>query len=141
MFRLTKVLSSFLIILAAGCASGPSGKTFNSATGQWNMKLQGPNINSVGSMTIIDDTKATYSRKNAYSRVNGRILFNSSEGERNWAGYWVEEDEGPYECSEARDGSKVWGEVSFQFNEAFNEFKGNSNICGEGINIPWNGSR
>ena len=128
-------LAAICIILAAGCASGPSGKSFDSALGEWSWRASGPNHEIKGRMTIIDQTRATYTYR------NGSIYFYSVDKEkRTWEGYWVE-PWGPYSCSEDRHGSRVWGVTKFRFNEAYNVFEGEHDICGEGARYPWNGYR
>jgi hypothetical protein len=85
-------------------------------------------------MTIIDEKKATY------TYANGRIFFYAIDGQDKWKGYWVE-DSGAHDCSEKKDGSTDWGVAIFQFNDAYNEFRGELDFCGVGSKYPWSGVR
>ena len=125
------LLSSILII---GCA-GPSGKSFDSAMGDWSWKFEAPSGREFsGSMTIIDETKATYTHR------NGRIIFYAIDDQGKWEGHWVE-DSGPLTCSDKKDGSSHWGVAIFQFNDAYNSFRGKWGNCGEGPQSFWDGDR
>ena len=80
-------------------------------------------------MTFIDETMATY----AYQ--DGRIFFYAIDDQGKWEGYWARK------CSVKKNGSADWGVVTFQFNDAYNEFTGQWNFCGEGEEWEWNGVR
>ncbi len=126
------LLSSILII---GCAIGPSEISFDSAMGEWSWTNDGPEATrAVGTMTIIDETKATYSYR------NGRILFYAIDNQGKWEGYWVELS-GGYRCSDKKDGSNSWGVAIFQFNDAYNRFSGKYNFCGDSQDFDWDGVR
>ncbi len=125
------LLSTSLII---GCA-GPSGKSFDSAMGEWSWQFEYPSGGfSSGKMTIIDETKATYTDR------NGRILFHTIDDQGKWEGYWVESS-GSHSCSDKKDGSTDWGAVTFQFNDAYNRFSGKYNFCGDSQDFDWDGAR
>ncbi len=87
MFHSIKALAMLSTLLIISCATGPSEKTFDSAVGVWSDKyktMSGKTRSSV--VTIIDETKATY------TNPNGRIEFYSIDDQRTWKGYWIEED-------------------------------------------------
>jgi len=125
------LLSTVLII---GCA-GPSEKSFDSAMGEWSWTYELPSANrAAGTMTIIDETKATY------SHANGRILFYAIDDQGKWEGYWVQISAG-HVCPNKKDGSTNWGVAIFQFNDAYNKFSGTWDYCGDGELFDWYGSR
>ena len=130
----TCVLLSTILIL--GCASGPSGKSFDSAVGEWSWQLQylptSPTIG--GQMIFIDETKATYTHQ------DGRIFFYAIDEQGKWEGYWVE-NSGARKCSDKKYGSTDWGVATFQFNDAYNKFTGKWDFCGEGEKWEWDGVR
>ena len=81
LIRTFVLLSTVLII---GCASGPSGKSFDSAIGEWWWQFGAPSGREYsGKMTIIDETKATSTWK------NGRIFFYAIDDQGKWEGHWV----------------------------------------------------
>ena len=132
LMRTFLLLSTILII---GCASGPSGKSFDSVMGEWSSQLQQPTGTAVSiKITIIDETKATY------TWMNGRIFFYAIDDQGKWEGYWVE-DAGQHDCSDKKDGSTDWGTVIFQFNDAYNRFSGKWDFCGDGELFDWDGVR
>ncbi len=126
------MLSTLLII---SCATGPSEKTFDSAVGVWSDKyktMSGKTRSSV--VTIIDETKATY------TNPNGRIEFYSIDDQRTWKGYWIEED-GSTSCSVEKSGSMHWGEQIYQFNETYSQYTGSWDMCGKGPKYSFKGVR
>lgn len=131
-----RILALLCAIAVVGCATVPSGKTFDSAVGEWDTrfttlsgKMESPR------MTIIDETKASY------GYAGGRLFFDTVNDKRKWEGYWVE-DYGPnMSCAEKKDGSDVWGRVVFRFNDAYNSSDGDWDTCGEGKKFPWTGYR
>jgi hypothetical protein len=131
LIRTFVLLSQILVI---GCA-GPSGKSFDSPVGEWNSQIEPPyGAPKSTKLTIIDETRATYTWR------NGRIFFYSTDERGRWEGYWVE-DSGQLKCSEKKDGSINWGVSIFQFNEAYNKFTGEWDSCGDGQRFGWDGSR
>ena len=120
--------------LTIGSASGTSGKTFDSAMGEWSSKHQGPDcvLNTV-QMTFVDKIKVTY------PLLNGRFLFYAIDDQRKWEGYWVEEGSGA--CADKKDGSSYWGAVTLRFNDTYNKWKGEFDFCGAGRKYPWHGFR
>jgi TolB-like protein/class 3 adenylate cyclase len=124
--------SQFLI---TGSASGASGKTFDSAMGEWSSRAQERDctLNTI-QMTIVDETKATY-----LSYGNGRILFYAIDDQRKWEGYWVQD--GADYCANKKDGSTYWGAVTFQFNDTYTKWKGEYDECGVGRKHLWHGVR
>ncbi len=111
LMRIFVVLSTTPII---GCASGPSEKSFDSAIGEWRWTWEIHGFRKAGNMTIIDETKATYGYR------NGRIIFYAIDDQGKWEGYWVEALGG--RCLEEKYGSKKWGVMSYQFNDAYNKY-------------------
>ena len=123
--------------LFIGSASGASGKTFDSAMGEWSSRAQdggGGCILATMQMTIVDETKATYP-----SYANGRILFYAIDDQRKWEGYWVQD--GADYCADKKDGSGYWGAVTFRFNDTYTKWKGEYDECGVGRKFPWVGAR
>ena len=129
---------SFLLlstVLVLGCASPQSVKSFDSAIGEWSWQLEARSDQWYGGkMTIIDETKATYTYQ------DGRIYFYAIDDQGKWEGYWVE-NSGARKCSDKMHGSNDWGVATFQFSDAYNEFTGKWNFCGEGKELEWNGAR
>ena len=126
------LLSTSLII---GCATSSSGKSFDSAIGEWKLQIHAPNGTTYAArLTIIDETKAKYTWS------NGRIFFYAIDNPVKWEGYWIE-DSGQHDCSEEKNGSTDWGVGSFQFNDAYNRFSGKWDFCGDGDEYDWDGAR
>ncbi len=135
MLNLVKTFVLLSTILIIDCASGQSGKSFDSAMGEWSWQYELPSGRFYsGKMTIIDETKATYTFN------NGRILFYAVDDQGKWEGYWVE-DPGAHDCSDKKDGSTDWGVVTFQFNDAYNSFSGEWDFCGLSLKYGWSGFR
>jgi hypothetical protein len=119
--------------LIIGSASGASGKTFDSAMGEWSSRHQGPDcILNIDQVTFVDEIRATY------TLLNGRFLFYAIDDQRKWYGYWVEDGGG---CADEKDGSNYWGAVTFQFNDTYTKWKGEFDFCGVGRRFPWDGFR
>ena len=78
-----------------------------------------------GKVTIVDETKGSY------TNPVGRIEFYAIDDQRIWKGYWIEES-GSTACPEEKSGSMFWGEQIYQFNEAYNQYIGTWDSCGEG---------
>ena len=99
------------------------------------MQIHTPNGTTVAAnLTIIDETKATY------TWMNGRIIFYAIDGQGKWEGYWVE-NAGQHDCADKKDGSTDWGVGIFQFNDTYNEFTGKWDFCGDGEKFDWRGAR
>jgi hypothetical protein len=125
-----------VISLGTGCATGPSGKTFESATGEWQTRTRTVSGKSLSvPMTIHNESSASY------PFGGGRILFETADSQGRWEGYWVEDNGESMSCEQQKDGSNVWGAVVFRFNGAYNEFSGEYDACGEGKKYPWDGYR
>jgi hypothetical protein len=136
MFHLTRVLALFSTLLMVSCASGPSGKTFDSALGEWESEFKTMSGKSRSArMTIIDETKAS----TAFN--GGRIFFYAVDDQGKWEGYWVENDAPDISCTEKKDGSDVWGVVVFQFNDTYSSFTGDWDACGKGTKYSYKGYR
>jgi adenylate cyclase len=122
--------------LISGPASDASGKTFDSAMGEWSSRDQGPDcVMERSQMTIVDEIKATY------TIGNGRIFFYAIDDQRKWEGYWVQDGIVGFDCTDKKDGSTYWGAVTFRFNDTYTQWKGEFDFCGEGRKYPWNGFR
>ena len=137
MLNLPRTVAIFLTLLIISCAATtPSGKTFDSALGEW--KTGFTTITggyAYPQMTIIDETKATYGFH------GGRINFHAVDDQGKWEGYWAEDYALNMSCTEKKDGSNVWGVVVFQFNDTYTSFTGDWDACGEGRKYSWNGNR
>ncbi len=131
LIRTFVLLSTVLII---GCASGPSGKSFDSAIGEWRWTWEIHGFRKAGDMTIIDETKAPYGYR------DGRIIFYAIDDQGKWEGHWVG-NSGPVNCSDKKDGSTHWGVAILQFNDAYNNFRGTWDFCGDGVTYDWDGDR
>ena len=115
-------------------SAGASGKTFDSAMGEWITIFQGSDCELVTTqMIIVDETKAI-----TPSYRNGRILFYEIDDQRTWEGHWIDEIDGG--CAE-KYGSTYWGVLTIQFNESYTEWKGNMDECGKGRKYTWDGFR
>ena len=135
MFHSTRLLAIPLILLIAGCATAPSGNSFDSAIGEWNERYETMNGNTRSTvLTISDETRAIYSNPTV------QIAFYSIDDQRRWKGDWTGES-GANPCSVERNGSQYWGEQILHFNETYNQYTGTWNACGEGPNYPYNGIR
>jgi hypothetical protein len=126
------LLSAILVI---GCASAPSGKSFDSPIGEWSSNIEAVNGRwMVTNITIIDETKGTY------ALANGQLAFYSIDDQRKWEGYFIDETVG-HSCPDKKNGSYYWGVVIFQFDDAYTRFSGKYDICGEGHTYDWDGYR
>jgi len=136
MFHLTRVLAIIAILIMVGCASSPSGKTFDSAQGEWTFEFKTMTNKSRSTrMKIIDETKANYEFN------GGRIFFYAVDDQGKWEGYWVEDEAPDISCTEKKDGSNVWGVSTLQFNETYSSFTGEWDVCGKGTKYPQSGFR
>jgi hypothetical protein len=70
----------------------------------------------------------------------GTVYFDSSSSDGLLTGYWVELYGGS-KCSSEKHGSRYWGTVQFQFNDAFDEFTGIWRRCDTSKEYPWTGER
>ena len=123
-------------LLLASCATAPTGP-FDDPLGQWKERYKtiGGSIQS-GKVNIIDEASGTYSS----AGMSGRYEFFAREEPRTWKAYWLT-DKGNYSCAKEKGGSVYWGEQIFQFNEAYNQYTGYWNICGEGTKYTTKGTR
>ena len=119
----------------AGSDGGASGQSFDSAMGEWIWAFRGPDcILVTGQFTFVDEVNVAIP-----SYRNSRILWYSTNDPHKWEGYWV--DDYGFDCGDKKDGSAAWGVVTFHFNEAYSQWKGDFDICGKGTKFPWNGFR
>ena len=128
MLCLIRTFSLLLTLLVVGCATGPSGITFDSPVGDWREKIQRMNGNwRSGNLTIIDETKATYMPN------EGQIFFYAIDDQGKWEGHWVVKyyEDVQNQCLEEKHGSENWGVAIFQFNDAYNKYEGTWDMCGK----------
>lgn len=111
-----------------------NGDAFEKAEGRWVSERERIHGRAQTSTTTFD-----YYGKMA-SRPGPVVTFYSADENGKWEGYWVE-DSGRHQCDTKNDGSHHWGVVQFQFNEAYNEFEGTWDFCGEGTKYGWKGKR
>ena len=124
-------MSAFLVL---GSGANFQVKAFDSPVGEWTYReatMQGHLMR--GKITFIDKTRATYTAN------NGRIHFVPTLDKRKWEGYWIEDRFDA--CPTARDGSKHWGTMIFQFNADYSQFEGTWNMCGVSEKYTWTGFR
>ena len=125
MFNTVKFGGLLVLSLMIGCASGPSGKSFDSPIGECSETHETrKGGRKTVKLTIVDKTKGIDS--------HGVVLeIYSSDDAYTWKAYWIM-DSGGYPCSTKKQGSPYWGEQVFRFNENYNEYEGTWNSCGEG---------
>ena len=134
MSKMTGILAIPSMILAIGCAIGPSGQTFDSPLGDWSETHE---KRSGGSKTV----KLTITDKTTGTGSDGVLLdIYSSGDDYTWKAYWILES-GIYACAEKKRGSPYWGEQVFNFNQAYNQYTGTWDSCGEGQKFWTRGNR
>ena len=137
LIRTFVLLSTILVI---GCASGPSGKSFDSPIGKWNEEWEIHDEHgadwSLQKVTIIDETRGTYTSRWSV----GRILFYAIDDQGRWMGHWVQMSSS-VPCVEEKHGSKYWGVNIYQFNDNYAEYQGTWDNCGEGHKYRTKGYR
>ena len=122
--------------LVVGIVSGPSIESFASPIGEWSERYRTTDGTWVRStMIFIDETTATYTNP---ANPDGRVFFYATDNQ-NWEGLWVEDVTDV--CSEEKHGSKNWGVVIYQFNDAYNKYGGTWDDCGKGQKLPFTGIR
>ena len=140
----TRALAMLSISLLFGCATGPSGKVFESPIGEWTEYYEGSmgeiDVGAADGMTrtakfaIIDENSGVYKRV--------RVQFYAKDEQRRWRGFWIMNTASKYNlCPEKKEGSDFWGETVFQFNEAYNQYTGYWDRCGEGKKYAIRGVR
>lgn len=142
MFKPISLLAVLAISLLFGCATqtptSSSGKVFDSPIGEWTELYEqsggheipvGGQGASTGTLkqTIIDETRGISSN-------NQRVEFYEIDDQGRWKGYWISDQALTkyYICDEKKSGSSFWGEITYQFNEAYNQYTGTWDRCGEG---------
>ena len=124
---------SFSALIVIGCASGPSGRTFDTPIGEWSEKYESRSGQTKSTrLIIVDESGGTF--------TDGRLKFYSVADDRTWKGYWIHET-GMSPCSEEKHGSLYWGEQVFHFNETFNQYTGTWDMCGAGPKYTARGYR
>ena len=114
--------------------SQSDGDTFDKAQGRWESQWEKTHGGTQTATTTFD----YYG--NMASTPGPIVKFNSADDSGKWEGYWVE-DSGSHRCDTKEGGSHHWGVVEFQFNEAYNEFEGTWDFCGNGLKHGWKGKR
>jgi len=129
------VVSTFIL---ASCATTPSGQTYDSPIGDWNETYSstGGGVRSL-EMTLHDEDSGTFILDNG---MEGRIEISSKEYPRTWRGYAILPS-GSEPCATEKSGSKYWSELSFKFNETYNQYTGGYKRCGEGRESSTKGVR
>ena len=122
--------------LMLGCASGPSGQSFESPLGNWTEKYVKASGRVQSSRLTIVQNGGRYS-----DSFSTRVVFSDKEDPRIWKGIWIQDGRTGGRCLEEIEGSKYWGEMVFQFNETYSEYTGTSDYCGEGKKDPISGYR
>ena len=74
-----------------------------------------------------------------FTNPDGAIHFYSVDDQGRREGNWVESS--GYSCAEKQHGSNMWGVYIYQFNEAYNEYEGTWDMCGEGEKFKMTGVR
>ena len=116
-----------------GCATKPSGMTFDSPLGEWSETYETYSGSTRTSrFIIVDETLGTY--------PGGQVQFFATEDPYHWKGYWINE-EGKQACEQKKDDSPYWGVMTYNFNETYNRYNGTWDQCGEGRNWPISGLR
>lgn len=137
MLNLLKICALLSITLIFGCATGPSGMTFDSPVGEWSEKYERMNDRGTRThkFTMIDETKGTYPSSQ-------KVEFYAIDEQRRWKGYWImKTGTNTNMCSEEKSGSPYWGVQVYQFNETYNQYTGTWDVCGEGQKYKTRGVR
>jgi len=116
-----------------GGAHAAEDESFDSPVGEWSEQYKYGSQWRSSEVTIIDETKATY------TNPNGQVFFYAIDDQGKWEGYWVEALGG--RCLEEKYGSKKWGVMIYQFNDAYNKYEGTWDRCGQGPKYPMKGVR
>ena len=136
MSNLLRTCAFFTTSLMIGCATGPSGESFDSPIGKWSEQWESPGGTNTSRLTIFDETSGKYSPP-----YDSRVEFHAIDRQRTWKGIWMNDGPGSNSCNEEKGGSKNWGETLYQFNETYNRYKGNWDFCGEGPKYATSGVR
>lgn len=130
-------LTSLTLILFSGCATTPSGVVYDSPIGVWTERLDdGSGSMRTTKVHLVDETMGTYTQP-----YPGRLEFFSTEDDRVWKAYWINDNPGNQTCAAEKGGSPTWGVSIFRFNETYNRYSGTWDFCGEGITYPVSGVR
>ena len=135
MFIPSRILVLLIPALVLGCATGPSGESYDSPVGKWTEQWE----NSSGQiktarLEILDEARAQYTGSN-----DTQVEFYAIEDQFTWKGYWI--GEGHTSCSEEKGGIDSWGEQTFHFNETYTRYKGTWDYCGQGRKYSMTGAR
>ena len=133
------VLLAISAFILTSCASTPSEQSFDSPIGAWQDQFEmmgGKTFKS--ETTIIDKSRGTFVVLG--NGAQGRYEFYSTDDPLIWKGYWIlENDSNP--CATEKGGSVYWGEQVFNFNEAYDQYTGSYDHCGEGPKYSTKGVR
>ncbi len=126
--------AALLLAAAAGGAASAEG-VFDQAEGRWLSEWQ----TSRGGMHTAKSTFDEYGRM-ASVPDGPWVTFYSADDSGQWEGFWTAKSS-PQRCTTAKEGNHHWGVVRFQFNQAYDEFAGTWDFCGEGEQWEWRGKR
>lgn len=76
-----------------------------------------------------------------YPEDGGRIIGKFDPAARTFTGIWTENGSAKTCDTKASDGRLHWGPIRFQFNAAYNQFKGRWGYCSDEPSDGWNGSK
>lgn len=106
---------------------------FDKLKGKWSSRQEYGSGNPPTRATM------TFDGSNIADYSHGTIHFDSSNSDGLLTGHWVELY-GP-KCSSEKHGSRTWGVVQLQFNDAFDQFAGTWRFCDAGKEHQWTGER
>ncbi|MFZ1679593.1 MAG: hypothetical protein WAT70_01130 [Rhizobiaceae bacterium] len=97
---------------------------------------------SEGTMTLPDEPM-TGAIRAPYTQDDGRIVgrmnkLKTGDYSVGISGVWIE-SQSAKACATKKEGSPYWGNVTLQFNAAYDAFTGRWDYCGEGGGGSWTG--
>jgi hypothetical protein len=132
--RFVQIVSALLFFVANSGGAVMADDLFEKAEGRWVSEWQ---TSHGGTET----TKTTFDEYGRMSSVPGPwVTFYAADDAGLWQGYWTS-DSSPQRCPTEKEGRRHWGVVEFQFDEAYQEFEGTWDFCGEGQKWAWKGKR
>ncbi len=127
---------SIACLLAVLCTVDVAADTpFDKLKGKWSSRQE-----RIGTGNPPIRYTMTFDGSNIADFSVGKIYFDSSSSDGLLTGYWVELYGGS-KCSSEKHGSRYWGTVQLQFNDAFDEFAGVWRHCDASLEYPWAGER
>ena len=132
--RFIPFLSAVIFLAAAAGSPVMAEGAFAKAEGRWLSEWQ-----TSGGRT--QTAKSTFDNSGGMTSVPGPwVTFYAADDSGQWEGFWTS-DSSPKPCATEKEGRQHWGVVRFQFNEAYDEFSGSWDFCGEGEQWEWRGRR